>query len=819
MCCQLETSSEGMVLLIIFICAIPHVDLAIILGGTKMSALTELISRIDDKALRERIIQETERATKNKKFGLVFEEHLPELTPIFDAVIRKGSKVSIKGKKLEDVWLVIMTNDHSALCFNQVAHEQKEFSFEDLVVVAEFGEPIFPSLTPVAQVTNDADNSLWHTLIEADNYHALQLLEYLSPKQVDCIYIDPPYNTGARDWKYNNNFVDSNDNWRHSKWLSMMKRRLVIAKRILKETGILVITIDDNELSHLDCLLQELFVGYERYIVTIEHNKRGRRGKNLAKTNEFALFLVKKGLEVICEELMPGLGGETRNLRRTGSGSLRGQRHKKFYPIYIDTSTESIVEIATNISRDAEIFYEIPQIIKDKYPDRELTIVWPLDKDGVEKNWHYAPIRAQLEFAAGKLSVRQQSYGWQVYYQLKEKISKKYKSVWSGSLLDASTHGTELLEKILGKSQAFDFPKSLYAVVRCLDACVRNNKNALIMDFFAGSGTTLHAVNLLNSSDDGKRRCILVTNNEVSEAEAKLMTQQGIQPGTFDWEKHGVCKSVTWPRTEYSVLGKRKDGTAIQGEYLTNQTIQKEIDRSFFQLGFIDSSTLQTTRVKKQLIALLGKDKLPQSLVKADSKFIVSEKYSASILFYDTCVDEWLEALTDQEHITDFYIVTNVTPTFNLIKEKITESLGTIIIAETIKRPMSEGFASNVEYFKLKFLDKSSVELGQQFREIVPILWLQSGAVGARPEIPVGDQIPDIFAPEGNTFAVLADECAFYQFASEIKGRKEITHVYLVTNSDASYREMAIKLDMPNVKQLYRDYIDNFVLNTRREQL
>lgn len=782
-----------------------------------MSALIELISRVDDIALRERILQEAERTIRSKKFGLVFEEHLPELTPVLDAVIRKGSKVSIKGGKIDDVWLVIVIKGDSALCFNPVTHEQRDFTLDKLMAVAQFGEPIFPSLTPIAKIKNATNDRLWHTLIEADNYHALQLLEYLYPKQVDCIFIDPPYNTGARDWKYNNDFVDSNDNWRHSKWLSMMKRRLVIAKRILKDTGVLVITIDDNELSNLDCLLRDLFAGYERYIVTIEHNKRGRRGKNIAKTNEFALFLVKKGLEVICEEAMPGIGGEIRNLRRTGSGSLRSQRPNKFYPIYIDTVNECVVEIGTSLSREAEVFYEVPQSMKDKYPDRDLAIVWPFDEDGVEKNWHYAPVRAQLEFIAGKLSVRKQSYGWQIYYQLKEKDSKKYKSVWTGSLLDASTHGTELLEKILGRSQAFDFPKSLYAVVRCLEACVNNDKSALIVDFFAGSGTTLHAVNLLNAFDDGKRRCILVTNNELSDAEAKQMSEQGILPGSTEWEKHGICRSVTWPRTENSVLGKRSDGTVIEGEYLTRQTVQKELARSFFQLGFVDSSILQTTKIKKQLVALLGKDKLPQSLAKADSKYIISEKYPASILFNEAAAEEWLEALEDQDHITEFYIVTRTTSIFNGLKDKITELLGNILVTETVKRPMSQGLISNVEYFKLNFLDKSFVELGQQFREIIPILWLQSGAVGTRPEISAEDEIPDIFAPLNNTFAVLVDECSFYEFANEINGRKDLTHVYLVTNSDAAYREMASKIDVPNIKQLYRDYIDNFVLNTRRE--
>ena len=125
------------------------------------------------------------------------------------------------------------------------------------MAVLEFGDPIFPSLVPMDRVQNGPADAPWHTLIEADNYHALQLLEYLYAGQVDCIYIDPPYNTGARDWKYNNDYVDGNDRWRHSKWLAMMKRRLILAKRLLNpSTGVLIVTIDEHEVHQLGMLLE-----------------------------------------------------------------------------------------------------------------------------------------------------------------------------------------------------------------------------------------------------------------------------------------------------------------------------------------------------------------------------------------------------------------------------------------------------------------------------------------------------------------------------------------------------------------------------------
>ena len=405
-----------------------------------------------------------------------------------------------------------------------------------------------------------------------------------------------------------------------------------------------------------------------------------------------------------------------------------------------------------------------------------------------------------------------------MYYQLRERNSKKYKTVWTGSHLDASTHGTELLTKILNRGQAFDFPKSLYAVLQCLYASVKDNPSALIVDFFAGSGTTLHAVNLLNAEDNGKRRCILVTNNEVSEAEAQLLTERGYQPGDPEWEKHGICRSVTWPRTEYSILGKRADGTVLSGEYFTNQTTTKEVNRSFYQLGFVENPASLTPAAKKQIVALIGKDKLPQSLVKADSCFIVSEKHTASVLFDPDAADEWLNVLEDQEHITDFYIVAKDSRTYNNIRQKVVDLLGTVTVTEPLKRPMSEGFAANVEYFKLGFLDKNSVSLGQQFAEILPLLWLKAGAIGKRPELDSAE-LPNMLILPQNSFAVLLDEDCYGKFAEALLETKNIGTVYFVTNSEEAFREMSDGIGIEQTYQLYRDYIDNFVIGSRRNNL
>ncbi len=333
------------------------------------------------------------------------------------------------------------------------------------------------------------------------------------------------------------------------------------------------------------------------------------------------------------------------------------------------------------------------------------------------------------------------------------------------------------------------------------------------MDFFAGSGTTLHAVNQLNAADGGNRRCILVTNNEVSADEASNLTKQGHRPGDEPWERHGVCRSVTWPRSKYTILGRRDDGTELAGEYLTGRTVTKEKPRTYRQLGFIDPATLTTAARKKEVVGLI--DAIPMSEIKADTAYFVSgnERRTAAILFDDAQGDAFLEALEGLDHITHFYIVTQNNQRFAELKAQIEDLLGPIEVPEEEKRPMRDGFPANLAYFKLDFLDKNHVVLGRQFREIVPLLWLRAGAVGARPELPADAPIPVMLMPAANPFAVLVDETRFADFLEAVSGRSDITHIFLITDSEDAFREMAAQLAAPHVIQLYRDYLENFVIN------
>ncbi len=209
-----------------------------------MAAINDLIRQVEDKSLRERLQQEVARLSKQKKFGLVFEDHIPECTPLYGIPIRKGSLVAVKGEDIRDVYCVSSISGGTAAIINKISGNKSERPIETLVVVAQFGEPIYPSLISVDSVTNAPDSSLWHTLIEADNFHALQLLEYLYPKQVDCIYIDPPYNSRAKDWKYNNDYVDPTDSYRHSMCCEWEAYCTTEQERLVKP--ILVVQVNDR---------------------------------------------------------------------------------------------------------------------------------------------------------------------------------------------------------------------------------------------------------------------------------------------------------------------------------------------------------------------------------------------------------------------------------------------------------------------------------------------------------------------------------------------------------------------------------------------
>lgn len=353
-----------------------------------MAILDELVTQIENPDLRARIAAEVEKLAKQKKFGLVFEEHLPECTPLWDIPVKAGRKAALKTGHVNDFYTVLKIEDGVATCLNKDKSATAEFPVEELVCVAEFGEPIYPYLKPIDTVCNAPDSDLWHTLIEADNYHALQLLEYLYAGKVDCIYIDPPYNTGARDWKYNNDYVDNNDQYRHSKWLSMMQKRLRLAKKLLNpKDSVLIVTIDEKEYLHLGCLLEEMFPEANIQMITSCINPNGAaRNKIFTRVDEYIFFVMLGECGPILTErnMLDKEVQMTDNvlwfsLIRTGSNSLRQHSENCFYPIYINSKTGRIESLGQPLGRGVSR--------ETANCPEGCDIVWPLHGNGEEGVW------------------------------------------------------------------------------------------------------------------------------------------------------------------------------------------------------------------------------------------------------------------------------------------------------------------------------------------------------------------------------------------------------------------------------------------------
>ncbi len=737
-----------------------------------MAELHELIEKIENPELRAQIAAAAKRALRNKSFGLVFEDHLPECTPLYDIPVRKGVKVSVRDGKANETYTVLKIEDGIATCLAKNSKDAVQFAVDELVTTAELGDPIYPCLQPLGEVCNAPDSELWHTLIEADNYHALQLLEYLYAGKVDCIYIDPPYNTRDKDWKYNNDYVDTSDEYKHSKWLSMMQKRLKIAKELLNPNdSVLIVTIDEKEYLHLGCLLEEMFSEARIQMVSISNNLAGvQRTTEFARNDEFAFFVmfgesVPQRMVLSSEWVNAKSGGRTHLgtirwdlLRRTGSNTQRTHSPGCYYPIYISDDGKRFCGTGETLPLEYK---------KEDAPPAPVGMIalWPTRQDGSEGVWQLGPEKFKERVGKGLIKLGPFKGDHTCVYYLKPAEEAKlydgtYEIIghnedgsvitsdavqiernvlpstqWQVSAHDATHYGTRLIKKFI-PGRDFAYPKSLYAVRDCIRFFVANKPNALIVDFFAGSGTTLHAVNLLNAEDNGCRRCIMVTNNEVSNEEAKSLTAKGFHPGDDTWNALGIARYVTWPRTVCSITGCDINGNSINGDYGVQIEAYEEDETEAFT---------------------------------AEGKRIAKKRYQ---------------------------------------KVKIET------MPELAKIKKADGFKSNAAFFKLGFLDKTKVSLGMQFKELLSTLWMKAGAIGKCPVIDA--TVPDILILPENKMAILNDENQFGEFAEQLAQHPEIEVVYLVTDYESSFVAMTQELQGKKTYQLYRDYLDNFRINAGR---
>ena len=664
-----------------------------------MAALNELIQKIENPELRAQIQAAADKLVKQKKFGLVFEEHLPECTPLYDIPVRKGLKVSLRGGKANETYTVLKIEGGKALCLPRNGNEAVEFPVDDLVTTAELGDPIYPCLQMLDEVCNTPDSNLWHTLIEADNYHALQLLEYLYAGKVDCIYIDPPYNTGAKDWKYNNDYVDGADEYRHSKWLSFMQKRLEIAKRLLNPNdSVLIVTIDEKEYLHLGCLLEEMFPTAGIQMVTSVINQSGvARAGQFYRAEEylFYVFIGDASITPTGNDMLNAPENDEgkkidiwRRLLRSGTNARRQDGVKQFYPFWIDPEKKCIHSVGDYIPLDCSRDTIMP-------PEPGLVACWPIHSDDTARNglsegtvrigaynrrkdrWSVSYLRkAEKErIARGEIEITGKDENGALILQFSKTVGriKNPVTVWNQRSHNAGAGGSNVLRALI-PGHAFAFPKSVYAVLDTIRFVVANKPNALVVDFFAGSGTTLHAVNLLNAEDGGNRRCIMVTNNEISAEERRGFEARGIKQGDPEWEARGIARYVTWPRTVCSIEGHDVNGNPLKGNYIT--TGEQEMPMAdgfkanavFFKLGFLDKTRVSLGLQFRELLSLLwmkaGSIGKCPTIDAGVPDMLILPKNKMAILNDENRFGAFTEKLAQHPEIEVIYLVTDYESSF-----------------------------------------------------------------------------------------------------------------------------------------------------------
>jgi adenine-specific DNA-methyltransferase len=571
--------------------------------GETVSLLQDLIAQVKEKDPQAGVDldREFKALASRRQFGLNFERHRPEAVELPQRPIRKGDKVRVlpprgeTSKGDQRLWLVKRV-DQSGLSKRATLQligardpQNKTATCGDLMVVAEFRDIIYPGLLSTGRVERGGEKP-FHTVVNAENYHALKALSFTHRGKVDAIYIDPPYNTGARDWKYNNDYVEGDDLYRHSKWLAMMERRLLLAKELLNPAdSVLVVTIDEKEYLRLGMLLEQIFPEARIQMVSITISPRSTsRANEFSRVDEYAFFVFFGTVEIGSGD-RTGADSEVRwlYLRRTQRSLIRGSRPRQFYPVYVDPKTEKIAHIGAPMGMKDKV--EDVRTIKGAVP------VFPIAPDGTALIWGLTgpSLKRALEGGYVRVTSGNEHQRYTIAYLSTQDIKRvergEYRvagtredgskivvipggkatrpsTVWRESKHDAGAYGTSMLRSLI-PGRAFPFPKSLYAVEDSLRLFVGDKPNAVILDFFSGSGTTAHAVMRLNKQDGGNRQCISVTNNEVGADESIELRKQKHRPGDPEWEERGICDFITKPRIQAAITGKTPDGAPIAGDY------------------------------------------------------------------------------------------------------------------------------------------------------------------------------------------------------------------------------------------------------------
>jgi len=477
--------------------------------------------------------------------------------------------------------------------------KRKEIFYNETIASDEISKMLAPKVFTNAKrytkdgieenITFDENDNL---IIKGNNLIALSSLLKRYEGKVKCIYIDPPYNTNNdtnNTFKYNNNF-------NHSTWLTFMRNRLEIAKRLLiPNEGAMIIAIDENEQAYLGVMLDELFNEYESHMITVVHNPRGVQGTNFSYTNEFLYFVIPKGKKIIQNRKLDDEEIEFSPLRNWGSESLRTDAKNCFYPILVKNG--EIIGFGDVIEDD--VHPSANEIVDNT------TYIYPIDIKGVERKWRYA--RNSVEDIKYLLRVFNRKDGF-----LDIELGKdfgQYKTVWIDKKFDANAYGKQWLNKIVD-DKSFSFPKSIYAVKEAIFSIVSKNKQAIILDFFGGSGTSAEAVSMINNVDNGNRKFIIIEQMDYIES----ITRERIVNSTVNGKESTLvyCELLENVSTLIEKIQAASEETIseIKNEIYSDERIVPYITRAELEKADEEFNSLELEEKKKALINLVDKNKL-----------------------------------------------------------------------------------------------------------------------------------------------------------------------------------------------------------------
>ena len=452
-------------------------------------------------------------------------------------------------------------------------------------------------------------------IIKGNNLVALHTLKQQFRGQVKLIYIDPPYNpdSPANTFTYNNHF-------NHSTWLTFMKNRLEVAKELLTKDGVLIVAIDENEQAYLSVLLRELFSEYEIHCITIVHNPRGVQGTNFSYTHEYAYFVIPQGQKVIGNRKINPEEITWSNFRNWGGESRRENAKNCFYPIIVEN--DEIVGFGDVLDNDE---HPLVQTVSHEESD----FVYPIDSNMIERKWRYA--RQSVDEVRHLLRAKKTKTGYEI------EIGKDfgvYRTVWEDSRYDANIYGTQIVKSLVPNCD-FAFPKSLWNVYDCLYSVVANDKNAIVLDFFGGSGTTAHAVLELNK-DGGNRKFIICEQMQYVETVTRERVKKVIEQNNRDdfiycelmpYNQAYMDKIQTSQSSEELVALWQNIAKNSFLNWYVNPEVPTEAVDDFIKIGKGENG-LETQ--KKLLVELLDKNQLYVNLSEIDdTDFDVSEKDKA----------------------------------------------------------------------------------------------------------------------------------------------------------------------------------------------